>query len=32
VEFYTDGVRLDVLGQLDLQEPYFRKSDLIKND
>ena len=32
VEFYIDGVRLDVLGQLDLQEPYFRKSDLIKKD
>ena len=32
VEFYIDGTRLGVLGQLDLQEPYFRKSDLIKND
>ena len=32
VEFYIDGTRLDVLGQLDLQEPYFRKSDLIKKD
>ncbi len=32
VEFYIDGTKLDVLGQLDLQEPYFRKSDLIKKD
>ena len=32
VEFYTDGVRLDVLGQLDLQGPLFRRSDLIKKD
>jgi len=32
VEFYIDGARLDVLGQLDLKEPYFRKSDLIKKD
>ncbi|MBE3095468.1 MAG: GerMN domain-containing protein, partial [Actinobacteria bacterium] len=31
VEFYIDGTRLSVLGMLDLQEPYFRKSDLIKN-
>ena len=32
VEFFIDGARLGVLGQLDLQEPYFRKSDLIKKD
>jgi spore germination protein GerM len=32
VEFYIDGARLDVLGMLDLQEPLFRRSDLIKKD
>jgi spore germination protein GerM len=32
VEFYIDGTRLDVLGQLDLQGPLFRRSDLIKKD
>lgn len=32
VEFYIDGTRLDVLGQLDLQDPLFRRSDLIKKD
>jgi germination protein M len=32
VEFYTDGARLDVLGQLDLQGPSFRRIDLIKKD
>jgi germination protein M len=30
VEFFIDGVKLDVLGMLDLQEPQFRRSDLIK--
>ena len=32
VDFYIDGTRLDILGQLDLQGPSFRRSDLIKND
>jgi germination protein M len=32
VEFYIDGTRLDVLGQLDLQGDLFRRSDLIKNN
>ena len=32
VEFFVDGVKLDVLGMLDLQEPLFRRSDLIKKD
>jgi spore germination protein GerM len=32
VEFYIDGIRLNVLGQLDLQGPLFRRSDLIKKD
>jgi spore germination protein GerM len=30
VEFLIDGEKLEVLGQLDLQEPLFRRSDLIK--
>ena len=30
VEFFIDGVKLDVLGALDLKEPLFRRSDLIK--
>ena len=32
VQFYIDGTRLDILGMLDLQEPSFRRSDLIKKD
>lgn len=32
VEFFIDGVKLDVLGMLDLQEPLFRRSDLIRKD
>ena len=32
VEFYIDGVRLDVLGMLDLQGPLFGRNDLIKKD
>jgi spore germination protein GerM len=32
VEFFIDGVKLDVLGMLDIQEPLFRRSDLIKED
>lgn len=32
VEFYIDGTKLDLLGQLDIQDPLFRKSDLIKKD
>jgi len=32
VEFYIDGARLGVLGQLDLQDPSFRRIDLIKKD
>jgi len=30
VLFYIDGEKLDILGQLDIQEPIFRRSDLIK--
>jgi len=30
-EFYIDGEKLDILGQLDLEEPLFRRSDLIKD-
>jgi spore germination protein GerM len=32
VEFFIDGVKLDVLGMLDIKEPLFRRSDLIKKD
>ena len=32
VEFYIDGTKLDVLGQLDLKGPLFKRSDLIKKD
>jgi len=32
VDFYIDGTRLDILGQLDLQGPSFRRIDLIKNN
>ncbi|MCL4417822.1 MAG: GerMN domain-containing protein [Actinobacteria bacterium] len=32
VEFYIDGEKLNILGQLDLQEPLFRRNDLIKKD
>ena len=31
VEFYIDGQKLDILGQLDVGEPLFRRSDLIKS-
>jgi len=31
VSFYIDGEKLDTLGQLDISEPIFRRSDLIKN-
>jgi germination protein M len=30
VEFYIDGTKIDTLGQLDIKEPVFRRSDLIK--
>ena len=30
IEFFIDGVKLDVLGMLDLKEPQFRRVDLIK--
>jgi germination protein M len=30
VSFYIDGEKLDTLGQLDVSEPFFRRSDLIK--
>jgi germination protein M len=30
VSFYIDGEKLDVLGMLDVKEPIFRRSDLIK--
>jgi spore germination protein GerM len=30
VSFYKDGKKLDILGQLAIDEPIFRKSDLIK--
>ena len=30
VEFYIDGERLDLIGMLDLVDPLFRRSDLIK--
>jgi germination protein M len=32
IEFFIDGVKLDVLGMLDIKEPLFRRSDLIKKD
>ena len=32
VEFYIDGERLDLIGMLDLADPLFRRSDLIKQD
>jgi len=31
VSFYIDGKKLNVLGMLDLQNPCYRRSDLIKN-
>jgi spore germination protein GerM len=31
VTFYIDGVKLDILGELDIKGPNYRKSDLIKN-
>lgn len=31
VQFFIDGQKLDVLGMLDLSEPLFRRSDLIKS-
>jgi germination protein M len=30
VEFYIDGKKLDILGQLDMTDPVYRRSDLIK--
>jgi germination protein M len=30
VEFYIDGKKLDLLGQLDMTDPAYRRSDLIK--
>ncbi len=30
VEFYIDGKKLDILGQLDIKGPIYRRSDLIK--
>jgi|GEM_PF-2298634 len=30
VEFYIDGKKLDILGQLDIKGPVYRRSDLIK--
>ena len=30
VLFYIDGEKLDILGQLDVRDPVFRRSDLIK--
>lgn len=30
VSFYIDGEKLDILGEIDIKEPIFRKSDLIK--
>ena len=30
VEFYVDGKKLDILGQLDMTGPIYRRSDLIK--
>ena len=32
VEFYIDGVSLEIFGQLDVKGPLFRRSNLIKND
>ena len=32
VEFYIDGVSLEIFGQLDVKGPLFRRSDLIKKD
>jgi len=31
VDFYIDGVKLDIFGQLSVEEPIYRRSDLIKN-
>jgi len=30
VSFYIDGEKLDILGELDIKEPIFRRNDLIK--
>jgi len=30
VSFYIDGEKLDILGEIDIKEPVFRRSDLIK--
>ena len=30
VEFYIDGKKLDILGQIDIKDPVYRRSDLIK--
>jgi len=32
VTFYIDGEKLDILGQLDVSDPVFRRNDLIKNN
>ena len=32
VTLYIDGEKLDILGQLDVMEPIFRRNDLIKNN
>jgi len=31
VKFYIDGVKLDILGELDIKDPIYRKNDLIKD-
>ena len=31
VIFYIDGAKLDILGQLDVKDPIYRRTDLIKN-
>jgi spore germination protein GerM len=31
VDFYIDGVKLDIFGQLSVEDPIYRRSDLIKN-
>ena len=32
VTLYIDGVKLDILGQLDISEPVFKRNDLIKDN
>lgn len=31
IDFYIDGVKLDIFGQLSVEDPIYRRSDLIKN-